>query len=153
MFPWRLANDPAWTEFEGLSRRMDDLFTNLSGRRGARPDPLWRGARLFPLLNVTREGGGYQVTTELPGMNVKDLEIQVEGDTITLKGERKSADLGTDVSFHRRERTSGTFQRSLTLPHRIDSEKVAANYKDGVLTVTLPIEEAAMPKQIAVTSD
>ncbi len=151
MFRWRLAGDPAWAEFERLRRGMDDLMTALSSGTRAAADPLWRGARLFPLLNLRREGDTFVVTAELPGMNVEDLNIHVEGDTLTLKGERKHSDPGQGASFHRRERTSGTFQRSLALPNGVDAENVKANYKDGVLTVTLPIERAALPRQISVS--
>lgn len=153
MFRRRLGGDSMWNEFDRLRRGMDNLYTALG--TGTRPasDPWWREARLFPLLNITREGSTYIVTAELPGVSAKDMEISVEGETLTLKGERKPTDLGETVSYHRRERTSGRFQRSMALPHRIDSEKVVATYKDGVLTVTLPIEQAALPRQIAVTSD
>lgn len=151
MFGWRFGGDPVWSEFERLRRGMDDLMTALSSETRAAADPLWRGARLFPLLNLTREGDTFVVTAELPGTNVEDLNIHVEGDTLTLKGERKALNLGEGASFHRRERTSGTFQRSLALPQSIDAENVKANYKDGVLTVSLPIAKAVLPRQISVS--
>ena len=142
-----------WNEFDRLRRGMDNLYTALGTGARRAADPWWREARLFPLLNVKRDDNRYLVTAELPGISTEDLEIRVEGDTLTLKGERKPSDLGEGTSFHRRERASGRFQRSMTLPHRIDSEKVVARYKDGVLSVTLPIEQAALPREITVTAD
>jgi HSP20 family protein len=132
---------------------MDELFTALSGTRKPAWEPFWREARLFPLLNVKETDNAFVVTAEIPGMKTEDLEIHVEGDTLTLKGERKPYDAGQDASYHRRERASGTFQRSLTLPTKVDAEQVKATYKDGVLTISLTKEPAAVPKQIEITSE
>ncbi|MFH1116418.1 MAG: Hsp20/alpha crystallin family protein [Pseudomonadota bacterium] len=151
MFGWRSVGDPSWAEFDRLRRGVDDLMTALS--RGSRVPaaPLWAEARLFPLLNLSREGDTFVATAEIPGIKVEDLNVHVEGDTLTLKGERKPSSTAQGASFHRRERTSGTFQRSLVLPASIDAENVKANYKDGVLTVTLPMEKAALQRQISVS--
>ncbi len=151
MFGWRSAGDPSWAEVERLRRGMDDLMTALT--RGSRVPaaPLWAEARLFPLLNLSRDGDTFLVTAEIPGIKAEDMNVHVEGDTLTLKGERKPSSVVQGASFHRRERSSGTFQRSLVLPAAIDAENVKANCKDGVLTVTLPMEKAALPRQISVS--
>ncbi len=86
-------------------------------------------------------------------MKSDDLEIKIEGDTLMLKGERKPQETGGEISYHRRERATGTFQRSLTLPSKVDAENVSATYKDGVLTVTLQKEKAAQPRQITVKAE
>jgi HSP20 family protein len=133
---------------------MDELFGALSGAaRKPAWEPFWREARLFPLLNVMELDDSFLVTAEIPGMRTEDLEIKVEGDTVTLKGERKPYEAGQDASYHRRERASGTFQRSLTLPAKVDPEQVKATYKDGVLTIRLGKEPTAAPKQIAISSE
>jgi HSP20 family protein len=132
---------------------MDDLLNVVTGTRRPLLDPLWRGARLFPLLNVRDVDESFVVTAEIPGMKSEDLEIKIEGDTLTLKGERKPQEIGEEISYHRRERATGTFQRSLTLPSKVDAENVNATYKDGVLTVTLQKEKAAQPRQITVKSE
>jgi HSP20 family protein len=129
---------------------MDDLFHAVSGTRKPSLDPLWRGVRLFPLLNVRDLDQSYVVTAEIPGMKTDDLEIKIEGDTLMLKGERKPEEAGEEISYHRRERATGTFQRSLTLPGKVDAENVSATYKDGILTVKLQKEKATLPRQIAV---
>jgi len=149
MFRWTVPGGPPWSELNRLRREMDSLLGALT--RDTWPTgSLWRQTRLFPLLNVRELQNAYVVTAEIPGMKLEDLELKVEADTLALKGERKAPEVGEGVSFHRRERASGTFQRSITLPRRVDAEGVTATYRDGVLTVTLPVEKAAVPKQISV---
>ena len=153
MFRWSFSRDPLWSEFNRLDRRMNDLLYSLTGSRRPVSNQVWSPGHIFPLLNVKKVENAFVVMAEIPGMKTEDLEIKVEGDTVSLKGERKSEDPATDASYHRRERTSGTFQRSLTLPTRVDADQVKANYQNGVLTVTLPMEKAAEPKQITVSTE
>lgn len=154
MIPWSFMRDPIWTEFGRIQRSLDDLARQMGGVTRSPFGPwLTTSARIFPSVNVSKDDSSYVVTAEIPGMNPDDLEIQVEGNTLTLKGERKPEQLGEGVSYHRKERLSGTFQRSLTLPSRMDPEAVKANYSDGVLTIVLPVEESARPKQITVATE
>lgn len=152
MFRWGFTRDPMWSEFSRIQRNFDELARRMSGPVGFPLEPAWRTSPIFPALNVVKEGSSFIVTAEVPGMNQEDLEIKVEGDTLNLKGERKAEHLGDGVSYHRRERASGSFQRSLTLPARVEAGEVKARYADGVLTITLPTEKAALPEQIAVTT-
>jgi HSP20 family protein len=153
MFGWTIDRGPIWSEVDRLQRERDELYNALAGYRKPNLEAPWRQARLFPLLNLKQVEHSYVITAEVPGMKTDDLEIKIEGDTLTLKGERKPHDLTEGASYHRRERATGTFQRSLTLPTKIDSEKVKATYKDGVLTITLQQEKEALPKQIPVTGE
>jgi HSP20 family protein len=153
MIRWRLGRDPVWGEFDRLQREMNYLFNALTGTGKAFTDTLWSGAKLFPLLNVNEVDDHFVVTAEIPGMKTEDLEIKIEGDTLSLKGERKPCELSEGSSHHRRERATGAFQRSLTLPTRVDPEGVKATYKDGVLMINLRKEKTAVPKQITVTSE
>ena len=87
---------------------------------------------------------------ELPEMTREDIDITVDNGTLTIKGEKK---LATDIredSFHRVERRYGTFSRSFSLPQTVDTAKVAAEYRNGVLTIRLPLREEAKPRQIKV---
>jgi HSP20 family protein len=152
MIRWGLMRDPIWSEFGRIQRNLDDLAQLLGGTTRSSSDPRWRSTTIFPALNVTKDDNCYLVTAELPGIDPNELEIKVEGDTLNLKGERKLEQLGDGGSYHRRERAAGTFQRSLTLPHRVDAEGVKADYTDGVLTISLPVEKSAQPKQISVTT-
>jgi len=152
MIGWRVDRG-LWNELDRLQRGMDELFTALSGYRKPTLEAPWRQARLFPLLNLREVENSYVITAEIPGMKTDDLEIKIEGDTLTLKGERKPHELGEGASYHRRERATGTFQRSLTLPTKIDPDNVKATYKDGVLNISLQKEKEALPKQITVTAE
>ena len=90
------------------------------------------------------------IKAEIPGINKDDIEITVENFTLTIRGEKKTEQTVKDDQFHRVERSYGTFTRSFALPHTVDSNRVEADYKDGVLTIKLPLREEAKPKQIKV---
>lgn len=153
MFVWRTGRDPLWHEFDRLRNEMGTLFNLMGSGRRTWPSPLWSETRLFPMLNVREMPESFVVTAEIPGMKTEDLEIKIEGDTLTLKGERKPEPVDSEASFHRRERATGAFQRSITLPGKVDSENVNASYKNGVLTVTLYKEKAAVARQITIKTE
>ena len=153
MFRWRLGRDPIWAEFSRIQRHLDDLARNMGGAARSPFEHVWRPGAIFPALNVTKWDNSYVVTAEIPGMQAENLDIKVEGETLTIKGERKPENLGEGVSYHRKERATGTFQRSLTLPSNVEPDDVKANYEDGVLTITIPMAKSAQPKQIAVTTE
>jgi HSP20 family protein len=90
------------------------------------------------------------IKAEIPGMERDGIDIRVENFTLTIRGEKKTEQAVKDEQFHRVERSYGTFTRSFALPHTVDSARVEAQYKDGVLTVRLPLREDAKPKQIKV---
>jgi HSP20 family protein len=87
---------------------------------------------------------------ELPGLRREDIELTVENTTLTVRGERRRDDSIPHDRFHRVERQYGPFSRSFTLPNTLDPSRVRADYRDGVLTVTLPLREEARPRQIQV---
>jgi len=106
--------------------------------------------RAYPPLNMWEDGDSFTVEAEMPGMDLDDVEIFVDGgDQLTVKGERKSATefLGT---WQRQERGFGSFKRTITLPAGVDSERVEAVLKDGVLTIWLPKPEEVKPRKIKV---
>ncbi|HXW04005.1 MAG TPA: Hsp20/alpha crystallin family protein [Vicinamibacterales bacterium] len=87
---------------------------------------------------------------ELPGLRREDINLSVENNTLTIRGERRRDDSVKEDRYHRIERTYGAFSRSFTLPNTIDGGKVRAEYRDGVLAVVLPLREEARPRQIQV---
>ena len=87
---------------------------------------------------------------ELPGIDAGDVDIRVENNVLTLRGERKFESEVKREDCHRVERAYGTFSRSFTLPNVVDTEKIKADYRDGLLQVTLPQKEEAKPKQISI---
>ena len=98
------------------------------------------------------QNGDHEIVlkAELPDMTREGIDITVEDDTLTIKGEKKFADDVKDEQFHRIERRYGAFSRSFSLPQTVDASKVTADYKNGVLTVRLPLREEAKPRQIKV---
>lgn len=112
-------------------------------------DPLsQRSAGVFPPINLSDDGTNYLVTAEVPGADKASLEVTVLGDQLTIKGSRKVE--VANASYHRRERDSGSFQRTLTLPEAVDAERIRASYEEGVLRVELPRLPAAQPKKIQI---
>jgi HSP20 family protein len=106
----------------------------------------------YPAINVWEEGDQVLLEAELPGLDLKDLELYVTGgNQFTIKGERK-ASLPEKAVAHRQERGFGSFSRSLTLPFVVDAEKVDARFENGVLTVKLTKHESAKPRKIVVKS-
>ena len=103
-----------------------------------------------PPVDIFENGDNLVLKAELPGMNPDDVEIRVEDNTLYLKGERKFEKEVKEQNYHRVERSYGTFTRTFSLPNSIDADKVAANYKDGVLTLTMPKKEEAKPKTIKI---
>ena len=103
-----------------------------------------------PPVDIFENGDNLVLKAELPGVNPDEVEIRVEDNTLYLKGERKFEKEVKEQNYHRVERTYGTFTRSFSLPNSVDADKVTANYKDGVLTLTMPKKEEAKPKTIKI---
>jgi HSP20 family protein len=138
--PW--SSEPG-SHFGALRREMDDLFDRFGTAGALAP----RAA--FPALNLYETPEAFVLTAEVPGVAPEDLEISLEGSTLTLRGERKAAEL-EDASVHRSERLTGSFQRAIDLPVAIDGDKVEAVHRHGVLTLRLPKAPEHRPRQIHV---
>lgn len=132
-----------WEEMERMQREMGKLMNGFTFER-----PL--GAATFPAINAWTTDDEEVVTAELPGVNPDDIEISIVNDVLTISGERKPADPDGDMRYHRRERFTGKFTRSIQLAFVVDANKVTAGYENGVLKVTLPRAEADKPRKIAV---
>lgn len=103
-----------------------------------------------PAVDVWRGEQGIVLTTELPGLDIESLDVTVHGDIVTLKGTRQAEVLGEGAKYHRQERATGAFTRSLQLPYRVDPQRTEARYEQGVLTVVLPQVEEEKPKKVTV---
>lgn len=130
--------DP-WREFERTRRAFSRLSTPTTAE--------------FPAMNVWVTGDHAVVTTEIPGIDLKSLDISVIDDSLTLKGSRKSEDLKEGECYHRRERWEGQFTKTFHLPFRIEAGKVEARFTKGVLYISLPRAEADKPKKISVKAE
>ena len=130
-----------WEEMNRLQREMDQLFNTIDRRP-------WPAA--FPAMNLWLNDEGAVVTAELPGVDVKDLNINVTGETLTLSGERKLEDLPKGSVYHRQERSVGQFTRTIDLPFSVDGARVQATLEKGVLRILLPRAEQDKPRKILV---
>lgn len=129
-----------------IQGEMSDLLNVLSSA----PRGEGYAAMEFPPIIVSLNESSVFVRAELPGIRTSDLDIQVMDDVLTIKGERKPVAFGVKTTYLRRERSYGTFARSIMLPEKADVEKVTASYKNGVLLVTLPRAAEAKPKQVVI---
>ena len=148
----RFADRPAfrnpWAEFERIRQGLDELSRSYidKGKVQGR-------ANVYPALNIYEETDRVVVTAELPGVKAEDLELSLEGDTLTLQGKRDSRHSQAGVSYHRREIESGSFSRAVALPIKVNPEHVGAKLNNGILTVTLMKASELAPRQIKVTAE
>ena len=104
----------------------------------------------FPVLNVWMNEDGAIAEAKLPGVNPEEIDISVEGETVTIAGNRTAAELEDGEKYLRRERRNGNFSRSFELPFAVETNAVEATFKNGILHISLPKAEADKPKKIAV---
>jgi len=143
-----LARWDPFTEMADLRREMDQVFGEFFGRTPstmAATEAIWS-----PLVDIHETKDSYLLLAELPGVKQEDIQLSVEGDTLTLKGERKRETEIKEDQYHRIERSYGRFERSILLPSVVDPNRVKATYRDGVLEIQLPKKEEAKPKEIKV---
>ena len=148
---WQSPSALSWPTFGRLSDLRDeiDLLFDLplAGATGTSP---WMSG-WTPALDVYEDKNQFQVKAELPGMKKEDIEISLHNSSLTLSGERKSNQVSKDEGVYRSERYFGRFQRTVDLPTNVQEDKVKAEYRDGILSITLPKIEEAKPKQISVS--
>jgi HSP20 family protein len=123
---------------------MQRLLDNPAGDEGA------AGSGVFPPVNVTQDGDNFYVRAEVPGIKASELSITAVKNRLTIAGKREIPTEHERVSYHRKERPEGSFNRTLTLPSELDVERIEARYTDGVLSLQLPKAEAAKPRVINV---
>lgn len=140
--------DP-FRELATMQERINRVFGDFYSRR-PEDDVMLRGDWVPPVDIFENAAGEIVITAELPGLKKEDIDLRVENNTLTIRGERKRSAEVQEERFHRVERIYGAFSRSFSLPATIDAAKVGAEYRDGILTVTLPVREEAKPRQIHV---
>jgi HSP20 family protein len=132
-----------------MNRLFDEAFRGVS--RGASSDEDWAlGGSWAPAVDIYEQGGAIVLQAELPGVDPKDVDIRVENSTLTLRGQRQLDKEVKREDYHRVERAYGTFSRVFTLPTVVDTQNIKADFKDGLLRLTLPKREEAKPKQISI---
>jgi HSP20 family protein len=149
LIPWknRETGLDLFEDLEDFQREMNHLFDV----RFHRPLKTGNGGNLWaPEVDIVDDKDQIKVKADLPGLKKEDIEVDLEDDVLTIKGEKKEEKEIKEKNCIRSERYYGAFHRSFTLPSSIDGSKVNAGYKDGVLEITLPKKEGAKPKQIKV---
>jgi len=141
--------DP-FRELDELQNRLSSLFGRAPLRRNGDKDEAITVAEWAPLVDIVEDDNEYLIKAELPEVKKEDVKVTVQDDVLTISGERMFEKEEKDRKYHRMERAYGSFARSFTLPEDADGEKVAAEFKDGVLKVHLPKSEKARPKSIEV---
>ena len=137
-----------WEPFRdmlSLRADMDRLLGSLFGGGHEDREGLWA-----PIVDIEEDNDSIIVKAEIPGMKKEDIKVSVQSNLLTITGERKHESETKNKTFHRVERSYGRFSRMITLPTDVDSDRVKANYKDGILSITLPKPEAVKPKHIEV---
>jgi HSP20 family protein len=133
-----------WDPFREIRREVGRILGSIEtfGVRVARP---------FPAINLYDAGDRYVLTAELPGVEPSEIDLTIAGETVALRGERRRPEGASDEQYRRQERPFGRWARSVTLPERVDQAAASARFSHGVLTVALPKDADARPRQIAVS--
>lgn len=148
------ARREEWNPFSLLRQEMNSLFDNFF--RGFETEPFESRLGAFsPRVDVAETDKEIKVTAELPGMDDKDIDVSLTKDMLTIRGEKKEEKEEKSKSFYRMERSYGSFSRTVPLPTEIDTNKVKAEFKKGILSVTLPKTQQAIKetKKIQVKAE
>ncbi len=148
--PEYLTPRGGWPELSDLRRGMDDLFNTLFTGGSGNGFAAQSAGAFQPAVDLWETPEAYIAHVNVPGVTKDDLDLEVTGSTFTLKGERKAREVPENATCHMRGIAVGEFQVSYTLPIKIDAPSVTADFKDGVLTVTLPKVEPERAKTVKV---
>lgn len=135
--------------YRTLRSEMDRVFDDFFGLMPARREgstTMWA-----PSVDISETADNFIVRAELPGMKKEDIELEVENNVLSIRGERRFEKTDEGENYHFMERSYGSFYRSFTLPKNVDSETIGAEYKDGMLVVTIPKKEEVKPKKVEIT--
>ena len=146
---WRwgapVVNRGNFPEVNRLQREMDRLWNVVSGAGTG-----LEHARVFPPINISEDENQVVVRAELPGISGDQIELSLTGDQLILRGERRTTQSGEKINYHRKEREEGVFRRIINLPSRVESQKVEALSKNGVLTIKIAKAEEVKPRQVSI---
>ena len=132
--------------FQSFQAEIDRLFDGFFTDFGRFPSSLVSKERIGPFspkIDISNDESSIEINAELPGLDEKDIQVSLQEDVLTIKGEKKSGDEKKSKDFYRVERRFGSFERSIRIPQEVDAEKIKASFKNGVLTVSLPKSEKA----------
>jgi len=145
VWPARSTFDASLRDFDQLRRDMLHMLDAFAGERETSET-----SGVFPPINITQDNDHFYLRAEIPGIAARDLSISAVRNQVSISGKRELPKEHERASYHRRERSEGTFNRTVTLPTLVDSDRVEARYTDGILTLVLPKAAEAKPRQIVV---
>lgn len=131
-----------------LHNEMGRLFGDLLGSNDV--DTNTESSSWIPTVDITETENSYEIHAELPGVLENDVNVSVTDNLLTIKGEKRQEEKSDERNVHRVERRYGTFQRSFTLPRRVNTTEIKAGFKDGILTLSIPKPEEAKPREIPI---
>jgi HSP20 family protein len=139
-----------WTGFEGLRKEMERFFDRVGDWEFPELRP---GGEWSPKVDFSETKDAYVVKAEIPGIDAKDIEVALDAQALSIKGEKKQEKEHKDEQFYRTERSHGVFVRTIRLPGTVDGGKVTASFKNGLLTVTLPKAPGAKGAVIPIKAE
>jgi len=145
VWPSRPTFESSFGDFDQLRSDMLRLLDAVAGNTSGDA-----GTGVFPPLNISQDDDNFYVRAEVPGIKASELSISATRNRLSVSGRREIPQEHERVSYHRKERAEGSFNRTVTLPMDIDAEHVEARYVDGILTLTVPKAEETKPRQITV---
>jgi HSP20 family protein len=128
---------------DGINRMFAELWGDKEGETSV--------MRVMPPADIIEENDHFKVTLEMPGLKKEDIKVTLEDSTLTISGEKKKETETKEQTYHRVERSFGSFVRTFEMPSIVDAAKINAEFKDGILTVLLPKSEQAKPKEIQIS--
>lgn len=140
-----------WDPFKdsmSLRKRMDKLFDDFFTEKDEGKEMI--SGTWSPSVDINEAGNALVLTAELPGIEEKDIEIEIEGNTLTLKGKREFEKETKKEDYHRIERSYGSFYRSFTMPNYVDQDKIEAKHDRGLLKITMPKKPELKPKKVKI---
>lgn len=151
MQPWTGGFPPVVNLLDDLRSEFDRFFReaeNIVPTAFQRED-----VAFVPPVDIQERGNEYQIQAEIPGIDPKDVDVRIEGNTLIIRGERKQEEEETGTNFFRRERSYGTFVRAFTLPETIDADRIKATCKGGLLTITVPKTTTSRTSRVEIQSE
>ena len=145
MIRWQPINRPA-----NWNTGIDRLFNEFMGRTIRQMDEETAACAWTPAVNILEREDGIVITAELPGLKAEDVEVTVDNGVLTLKGERTLEEVAEGETFHRVERSYGSFERSFSIPNSVDTKKIEARFVNGEMTLNLPKRDESKPRSVKV---
>ena len=145
-----LTKDPSMTPIRSLRREMDRLFDDLVPFRLFDEERNIATGVWNPRTDIIETDNDFIINVDLPGVKKQDVTVNYQDNQLSITGERKSEEVKEKKDYLRKERIYGNFHRVYTLPQSIDPNKITANFKDGILTVSVPKTEESKPKQVKI---